>query len=149
MMNNHSNRWRSAALLVALAVGACGGDSDGGAATNKADWQEEYGNEISVVSDDIDRSNQALSSGERTLLLSTCMQLQEEVGAARDALPVPDATVDAALRSALDATEIAATSCVEGARVASEAHRVEQAQAEMKTARERFDEAQQAIDAWV
>jgi hypothetical protein len=135
-------------VVLALSLAACGGDSDGGAATNKAEWQEEYGSAISVVSDDIDRSNQALNSGERSNLLSTCTQLQEDVGQARGALPVPDATVDAALRTALDATEVAARNCVDGARVASEAHRVEVAQGDMKTARERFDEAQRAIDAW-
>lgn len=148
-MNNHSNRWRSAVVLLALALGACGGDSDGGAASNKVEWQEEHGSAVSVVSDDIDRSNQALNSGERSNLLSTCTQLQEDIGEARGALPVPDPTVDAALRSALDATEIAARNCVDGARVASEAHRVELAQRDMKTARERFDEAERAIDAWV
>ena len=147
-MNNHSNRWRWVLLLLALAVGACGGDSDGGTPTNKADWQEEFGDALTVVSDDIDRSNQALDAGERPVVLSTCTQLQEEVGDARDALPVPDPTVDAALRTALDATEIAARTCVDGARVASDAGRVEQAQREMKTARDRFTEAQRAIEAW-
>ena len=135
-------------MLLALAFGACGGDSDGGAPTNKADWQEEYGGAVSLVSDDIDRSDQALNSGERSNLLSTCSQLQEDVGEARGALPVPDPTVDAALRSALDATEIAARNCVDGARVASEAHRVELSQRDMKTARDRFNEAQRAIEAW-
>ena len=150
MVNSYSKRWRRAAAALALAasVGACGGDSDNGTAANKADWQEEFGSAVSVVSDDIDRSNQALNAGERSVVLSTCTQLQEEVGDARDALPVPDASVDAALRTALDATEVAARTCVDGARVASEAHAIEQAQREMQTARQRFDEAQRAIDAW-
>jgi hypothetical protein len=151
MMNNHSNRrWVRSLGAVAMAVvaGACGGDSDGASPTNKADWQEEFGSAISVVSEDIDRSNEALDAGERPVVLSTCTQLQEELGDARDALPVPDPGVDAVLRSALDATEIAARTCVDGARVASDAERIEQAQREMKTARDRFDEAQRAIDAW-
>ncbi|MGH9263179.1 MAG: hypothetical protein ACRD1D_00675 [Acidimicrobiales bacterium] len=149
-MNSYSNRWWRAAAGVAMAVmaGACGGDSDEATPTNKADWQEEFGTAISVVSDDIDRSNQALNAGERAVLLSTCTQLQEELGDARDALPVPEPTVDSALRGALDATEVAARTCVDGARIAGEAHRIEQAQREMQTARQRFDEAQRAIDVW-
>jgi hypothetical protein len=61
---------------------------------------------------------------------------------------VPDPTVDAALRSALTATETATNTCVEGGRVASDADLVEKAQAEMKTARETYDAAQEAIAAW-
>ena len=150
MVNSYSSRWRGALAVLALSglAGACGGGSDGGTATNKADWQKRHGTAISVVSDDIDRSNQALDTGERPVVLSTCTQLQEELGDARDALPVPDATVDAALRRALEATETAARTCVDGARIASDADKIEQAQAEMKTARGRFDEANKAIDAW-
>lgn len=150
MVNSYSKRWRRVAVALALAasVGACGGDSDNGTAASKADWQEEFGGAVSVVSDDIDRSNQALNAGERAVLLPTCTQLQEEVGDARDALPVPDPGADAALRTALDATEVAARTCVDGARIAGEAHRIEQAQREMQTARERFDEALRAIEDW-
>lgn len=151
MMNNHSKRSRRvailAAVLLALVAAACGDDSDG-AATTKAEWEERYGNDVSIVSDDVDRSQQALNAGQRQELLAVCTQLKEDLTDSREALPVPDAGVDAALRDAFDAVDVAADNCIEGARIASEAHRVEVAQEDMKTARERLDEAQEAIAAW-
>ena len=137
-----------AVLVAALFAGACGGGSDEGGATNKADWEEEHAGVVKVVSDDIDRSVQALNAGQRPVVLSECTQLKEDLADAKKAIPVPDPTVDAALRSAFEATETAAATCVEGGRVASDPHLVETAQAQMKTAREKYDAAQQAIDAW-
>ncbi len=135
-------------LAAALAVGACGGDSEEGAATNKADWQAKHGPVVKAVSLDVDAANDALTKGDRAIILSSCNQLQEDLADAQKALPVPDANVDAALRSALDATGTAAATCVEGGRVASDASIVEKAQREMKTARERYTAAQDAIAAW-
>jgi hypothetical protein len=74
--------------------------------------------------------------------------LQEDLVDAKKAVPASDPTVDAGLRSAFDATDTAVKTCVEGARVASDASIVEKAQREMKTARETFDAAQTAIAAW-
>lgn len=147
-MNNHSNLLRVALVAAALLAGGCGGDDDGGGAANKADWQTKHGSAVSVVSDGIDRSVQALDAGQRPVVLSECTQLQDDLAEARKAVPAPDPTVDAALRSALDATTTAVGTCVEGARVASEAAIVEKAQREMKVARERYDAAQGAIEAW-
>jgi len=149
MMNNHSTRWGAVLLFVALAAGACGGgDSDGKEAANKPDWEKKYGAIVNSVSDDIDRSVQALNAGQQPVVRSACAQLQEDMVDARKSIPVPDGTVDAALRSAFDATDKAARTCVEGARVASNADLVEQAQREMKTARETYSVAQDAIAAW-
>lgn len=148
MMNNHSTRWGLAAVVAALLAGGCGGGSDDGAATNKADWETKHGSVVSVVSDDIDRSVQALNAGQRPILLSECTQLMENLADARKAVPVPDATVDAALRSAFDATGTAVATCVDGARIASDASIIEKAQREMKVAREKYDAAQSAIEAW-
>jgi hypothetical protein len=147
MMNNHSTRRVVALALVAILAGACGGGSDG-AATNKADWEERYAGALSILSDGVDRSQQALAVGQRQELLAVCTQLKEDLEETREALPVPDATVDAALRTAFDAIGKGADNCLEGARVASEAHRVEVAQEDMKAARERLDEAENAIAAW-
>ena len=147
-MNNHSNRlWRSAVVGVALLAGACGG-GDGGPAANKADWEQKHGSAVKVVSDDIDRAVQALNAGQRPVVLSECTQLQEDLADARKAVPAPDPTVDAALRTAFDATGTAVGTCVEGARIASDADKIEQAQAEMRTAREKYSAAQDAIAAW-
>ena len=148
-MNNHSNRfWRTAVVGVALLAGACGGGDDGGGAANKAEWDEKYSAIVKSVSDDIDRSVQALNAGQRPVVLSECTQLQEDLVEAKKAVPVPDSTVDGALRAAFDATTTAVNTCVEGARIASDADKIEEAQAQMKTAREKYDAAQSAIEAW-
>ena len=150
MMNNHSKRFGMAVLAAALFAGACGGSEDGGGggATSKADWDKKYGAIVNSVSDDIDRSVQALNAGQRPVVLSECTQLQEDLADAKKAVPAPDSTVDGALRAAFDATTKAVNTCVEGARIASDADKIEEAQAQMKTARERYDAAQKAIDSW-
>ena len=148
-MNNHSNRLRIAVLLAALAFGACGGGSDDGGAANKGDWEKKNGSIVSAVSDDIDRSVQALNAGQRPVVLQECTQLKEDLtDAKKKAVPVPDGVVDAALRAAFDVTTTAVDSCLEGARVASNADLVEDAQAKMKMAREKYSAAQDAVAAW-
>ncbi len=137
-----------AVLVAALFAGACGGGGDEGGAANKGDWDKKYSAIVKSVSDDIDRSVQALNAGQRPVVLSECTQLQEDLVEAKKAVPVPDSTVDGALRAAFDATTTAVNTCVEGARIASDADKIEEAQAQMKTAREKYDAAQDAIDAW-
>lgn len=134
-------------MAAALLGGACGGGGGEGAAS-KGEWDEKYSAIVKSVSDDIDRSIQALNAGQRPMVLSDCTQLQEDLAEARKAVPVPDATVDAAVRAAFDATATAVGTCVEGARIASDAGRIEEAQAQMATAREKYDAAQAAIAAW-
>lgn len=148
MMNNHSKRFGMAVLVAALFAGACGGSDDEGGAANKADWDKKYSAIVKSVSDDIDRSVQALNAGQRPVVLSECTQLREDLVEAKKAVPVPDTTVDDALRTAFDATTAAVDTCVEGARVASDADKIEQAQAQMAHAREKYDAAQSAIEAW-
>lgn len=148
-MNNHSNRLRIAVALAALAVGACGGGSDDGGAANKGDWEKKNGSIVSAVSDDIDRSVQALNAGQRPVILQECTQLREDLTEAKKkAVPVPDGVVDAAMRAAFDATNTAVDTCLEGARQASNAGLVEEAQAKMRTARESYSAAQDAVAAW-
>ena len=137
-----------AVLVAALFTGACGGSGDEGGAANKADWDKKYSGIVKSVSDDIDRSVQALNAGQRPVVLQECTQLREELAEAKKAVPVPDSTVDGALRAAFDATTAAVDTCVEGARVASDADKIEQAQAQMAHAREKYDAAQDAIAAW-
>ena len=148
MMNNHSTRWGLALALAAVLGVSCGGGSDDSAATNKADWEKKHASAVKVVSEDIDRSVQALNAGQRPVVLSECTQLKDDLADAKKAVPAPDPAVDAALSSALAATETAMNTCVEGGRVASDASIVEKAQREMKTAREQYDAAQKAIEAW-
>lgn len=147
-MNNHSTRWGVGLLTLVLTTSACGGGSDSGGAANKADWEKKYGSAVSAVSDDIDRSNQALDAGQRPVVLAECTQLMDDLKAAKKAVPVPDGTSDAGLRAGFDAADTAVGSCLEGARVASDASIVERAQREMKTARNTFSAAQEALAAW-
>jgi|GEM_PF-6620547 hypothetical protein len=147
-MNRYSKRFRSAVLLGALVLGGCGSGSDEGGAANKADWEEKHASAVTAVSQDIDRTNQALNVGERAVLLSECTQLSEDLADAKKAVPAPDPAVDGALRSAFDAADAAAKQCIEGARIAGEAHLVEEAQRKMKTAREKMDAAESALKAW-
>ncbi len=136
-------------MFVAVLAAACGdGDSAGGNAANKGDWEKQYGAIVKSVSDDIDRSVQALNAGQQPIVRSACSQLQEDMVDARKAVPVPDSAVDTKVRAAFDATDTAAKTCVEGARVATSAALVEQAQREMKVARESYSQAQNAIAAW-
>ena len=148
MMNNHSTRRALAVVAMALLATGCGGGSDESGAATKAEWQDKYASAVSVVSDDIDRSVQALNAGQRPVLLSECTQLMEDLADARKAVPAPNPAVDDALRAAFDAAGTAVGTCVEGARVASDASIVEKAQREMKVAREKYDAAQSAIEAW-
>jgi hypothetical protein len=135
-------------LSVALLAGACGGGSGNGAATNKADWQKRYGPAVSAVSIDVDSANEALTKGDRPGVLSSCNQLQDDLAGARKSLPVPDATVDGALRAGLDAVGTAVPTCIHGGQVANQADIVEQAQREMTTARQKMDVADKAIADW-
>src|SRR5215203_4378547 len=108
MMNSHSKRFAVAVAAFAFVAVACGGgDSDEGGASNKADWDKKHASTVKVVSDGIDRSVQALNAGQRPVVLSECAQLREDLVAAKKAVPVPDSTVDAALRKAFDDTTTA------------------------------------------
>jgi hypothetical protein len=146
-MNKYSKRFRSALLLGAFVLGACGGESGEGAAS-KADWEDKHASAVTAVSQDIDRTNQALNIGERSVLLQECTQLTEDLTDAKKSVPAPDPAVDSALRAAFDATDDAAKQCIEGARVAGVAHLVEEAQRKMKIAREKMDAAESALKSW-
>lgn len=147
-MNHYSKRFAAAVLVVGALAGACGSSSDSGTATGKADWNKKNGAAVKAVSLDVDEANTSLDKGDRTAILAACHQLQSDLADARKGLPVPDATVDGALKPALDSVGTATTTCLNGAQVATDAHLVEQAQAEMKTARTKLDDAQTAIANW-
>jgi hypothetical protein len=149
MMNLYSKRWWAGAIVAAGLLGACGGSSDssGGTAANKSDWDKKNAPVVKAVSIDVDESNTALDKGDRVAILSACNQLKSDVADARKGLPVPDATVDGALKAGLDSAGTAADSCVTAARNTA-ADPVEQAQRDMKAARTKLDDAQKAIAAW-
>lgn len=132
--------------MAGALVGGCGGSSDGG--SGAAGWRKSHGAAIAAVSTDLDIARQALDQGQRPVILASCNQLQEDLTPARKALPVPDTTVDGALRGALDAIGTGVASCLEGARVANQASITERAMAELKDARPKMDDAAKAIAAW-
>jgi hypothetical protein len=135
--------------MAGAVLGGCGSSSDSsGAAANKSDWDKKNGSAVKAVSIDVDESNTALDKGDRVAILSACNELKTDLADARKGLPVPDATVDAALKSGLDAVGTATDSCINGARIANDNHLVEQAQTDMKVARTKLDDAQKAIAAW-
>ncbi len=148
-MNKDSNgsRW-SAALLLTVVLAACGGGTDDGAATTKADWEKKHGAAVAAVSTDLDQAREALSGGQRQIIISACTQLQEDLAEARKALPVPNPSVDGLLRSAFDAIEAGVPDCLDGARIANQAHITETAIAEFRDARPKMDEANKAIAEW-
>jgi hypothetical protein len=135
-------------LVLTVAVsGACGG-SGGGTATTKAGWTKSHGSPVNTFSIDIDVANQALDAGQRPDVLAACNQLNEDVPTVRKALPVPDATADAALRTAVDAVTPAVADCLQAARAGNDARLTEQAQREIKDARVKMDAANKAIADW-
>lgn len=149
MLNHYSKRFATAVLLVGALAGACGssGTSDT-AATNKSDWNKKNGSAVKAVSLDVDEANSSLDKGDRNAILAACNQLKADLADARKGLPVPDATVDGALKSALDAVGTGTDTCLNGAKTANDAHLVEQAQSDMKAARKKLDDAQTAINNW-
>ena len=135
--------------LAAVLSGACGGsDSGDSAAADKSEWEERHGEVVQAVSVDLDAARDALSKGDRPVILSSCNQLQEDLADARKSLPVPEPTVDGALRAALEAIESGVPDCLQGARVASQASITESAIAKFRDARPKMDEANAAIAAW-
>lgn len=147
-MNIHSIRFRLAVILGVAVCGACGGGGGSGNANTKAGWTKAHGPIVSTTSIDIDVANQALDAGQRPDVLAACNQLNEDLPKARKALPVPDPTVDGALRATLDVTNAAVTDCLEAARVGNQASLTEKAQREIKDARAKMDDTNKAIENW-
>lgn len=135
----------AAAMMVLVAAG-CGGD-DGGGATSKAEWQKQHGALVQAYSRTLDDAINNINQGNENTQ-GSCTQAGED---ARDikseALPVPNATVNAALTRSADAAIKASADCIRGARQ-TDARAVEAAQASFKEARTAMDEAEAAIEAW-
>lgn len=145
-MNTHSMRLLGVVVLTGAFAGACG--SSGGGATGAAGWKKSHGAAVAAVSTDLDLARQALDQGQRPVVLSTCNQLQEDLGPARKALPAPDPKVDGAVRTALDSIAAGVADCLDAARVANQAALTEKAMAELKDARSKMDDASTAVAAW-
>jgi hypothetical protein len=135
-----------AVAAAALVLAACG-DDDGG--STKPSWEKEHGDLVTALGRDIDDAAAALGRGERNVTLGACTQLSDDAQEVRsEALPVPDSTVDAALRRAVDLAAKAAASCIEGARNPQGGASVEAAQREITDARQAMNEAETARRSW-
>lgn len=141
--------WTVAAVMaLGLAIAGCGGGGSGGSPGSKAGWESRHGADLASFTRDLEFTDSTLNRSDRTAILPACSQLKETVASLRkSALPVPDATADAALTKALDAAGTAADTCVAGAR-SGQANMVEAAMAQMTDARKALATAQAAIDAW-
>jgi hypothetical protein len=106
-----------------------------------------HGDSISTLNHDLEVARTTLSSLQRTDILGNCNQLRDSLGEARKGLPVPDADVDAALRSALDAVAAGVEDCIQGAR-GPDIPRLEKSFGELREANTLMDVADKRLDAW-
>lgn len=137
----------AAALAVVVLVG-CGGGDDGGSAGNKAEWEDQNGELVQAYSRSLDDAINNINQGARATTVGSCTQVADDAKELNaQAFPVPNATVQAALRSAVDNGTKAAASCLAGAQGGG-APVIERAQAEFREARMAMDEAENAISAW-
>ncbi|MGH9278217.1 MAG: hypothetical protein ACRD12_08925 [Acidimicrobiales bacterium] len=142
-------RYAAAVVGLGLAVllGACGGGG-GSSGGGKAGWEEDNGELVAAYSRDLDDAINNINQGARANTVGSCTQVDDDAKELdTQAFPVPDGTVDAALRRAVDAGKLAAASCIAGARGGG-ASDIEKSQAEFAEARKALDEAQAAIAAW-
>jgi hypothetical protein len=132
---------------MAAAIVACGGSSRPKVLT-KPEWTARYGAAVSAVGTQLDFARSALDKGQRDAILSACNLLHDDLGPAEQALPVPNLTVDAALRTSLNDLSTGVEDCLQGARVASVASITERAMAELARARTELDTANRDITNW-
>ncbi|MGH9076602.1 MAG: hypothetical protein ACRDY0_03990 [Acidimicrobiales bacterium] len=135
-------------LGAAWVLAACGGSGQGSTGDGKSAWVAQHGASVAALSRQLDFARSAISGGQRDVILGSCGLLQDDVTAARGAVPLPDAAVDRALSTALSNVRTAAADCLTSARVASNARLVERAMAELATARTSMNAADASIAAW-
>ncbi len=134
------------AVVTLTLLGACGGSSTE-ATSPKAAWMAAHGGAISALNHDLEVARTTLSSLQRTDILGNCNQLRDSLGEARKGLPVPDADVDGALRTALDAVAEGTEDCVQGAR-GPDIPRLEKSFRELREGATLMDVANKRLEAW-
>ena len=140
----------SVAVVAATLLSACGGGDSGGA-TTKAAWQKKNGDLVAAYGRDLTDAVNTLNQGQRAATTGSCTQVADDAKDLRSkALPVPNPTVDSALRKAIDAGIAASDRCLKGAvETGSQgANDVEEAQRQFATASKSMDDADAAIKAW-
>lgn len=140
----------SLALVAAAALAGCGGGG-GGKPTSKADWQKKNGSLVTAYGRDLTDAVNTLNQGQRAATTGSCTQVAEDAKQLRSkALPVPNASVDAPLRNAIDTGIAASDRCLKGATETGSqgANDVEEAQREFAAASKSMADADAAITAW-
>lgn len=136
-----------AAVVAVTMLAACGG-GDGGSAGSKAEWEEQNGELVTAYSRSLDDAMNNINQGARANTVGSCTQVRDDANELNDqAFPVPNQTVDAALRLAVDSGLRAAASCISGSG-AGGARDIEKSQVEFREARTAMDDAEDAISAW-
>jgi hypothetical protein len=132
--------------VLVLVLGGCGSDSSPGA-PSKAAWTAKHGDALATLDTDLDAARATLSSLQRPDILGSCTQLRDSMNEARKGLPVPDPTVDGALRAGLDAIGVGVEDCVRGAQ-GPNIPQLERSFSELREAHTLMDVAHRTIDAW-
>lgn len=136
----------AAIATAVMTMTGCGGA--GGPGDSKAAWERGNGELVAAYSRDLDDAIDNIDQGARAATVGSCTQVADDARELENqAFPVPDGTVDAALRQAVDAGRAAAASCLAGSRGGG-ARDIERAQGEFADARRALDAAQAAITAW-
>jgi hypothetical protein len=135
--------WVAAAATV---LAACGGASEP-VPLSKAAWTARYAEAIETVNADLEVARATLSSLQRPDILGDCNSLRDSLGEARKALPVPDATSDAALRAGLDQIALGVEDCIQGAR-GPNIPQLEKSFGELRQARALMEVAGRTLAAW-
>ena len=131
---------------VGMLVAGCGGDSTPPVPT-KAAWTSAHGQAIATLNADLQTARSTLSSLQRPDILGDCNALRDSQAEARKGLPVPDPTVDAALRNALDAMDVGIEDCIQGAR-GPNIPQLEKSFRELREASALMEVANRTIEAW-
>lgn len=147
-MRRRAGRVVAAAVVGIAVLAGCGGGGGGGSAGTKAEWEEQNGQLVAAYSRSLDDAMNNINQGARANTVGSCTQVADDARELDDqAFPVPNPTVDAALRLAVDNGTKAAASCISGSG-AGGARDIEKAQVEFQDARRAMDDAESAISAW-
>ena len=142
---------RALVLGTALVLGVCGsggcGSESSAGAPSKAAWTAKHGEALATLDKDLDAARATLSSLQRPNILGSCTSLRDSMNEVRKGLPVPDPTVDSALRAGLDAIGVGVEDCVRGAQ-GPNIPQLERSFSELREAHTLMDVAHRTIDAW-
>ena len=130
----------AAVVAATLMAGCGGGDGGGGQPKTVAAWQAEYGSTLVGLDSALDRAQAATRGGDPVGIRTNCEGLRDSVMEAQETPPVPDASVDQPLRSALDRLAKGAADCLRSVSQ-GDTPLLERSIVEIREARSAFDTA--------